>query len=84
MVRAPTLPPGVMRSADPLERPRGSWQAERSSLRVGGERVRPVRLPRPWCEPGVSGGNVWGRLSADVMCIHLHGQEIIVIITHSL
>jgi hypothetical protein len=41
MVRALTLPPGVMRSADPLERPHGSWQAERSSLRGGGERVRP-------------------------------------------
>jgi len=27
--------------------------------------VRPARLPRPWCEPGVSGGNVWCRLSAD-------------------
>ena len=31
-----------MRCADPLERPRGWWQAERGSLGGGGERVRPA------------------------------------------
>ena len=80
-------PPGVMRSADSLERPRGSWQAERSSLRGGGERVRPARLPRPWCEPGVSGGNVWCRIrggfTVPVTCMHLRGLEGIVM-NHSL
>lgn len=44
--------------------------------------MRPVRLPRPWCEPGVSGGSVWGRLrggfAVPVTCMHLRGLEGIV------
>ena len=57
-----------MRCADPLERPRGWWQAERGSLRGGGERVRPRSPAAITC----------GVASPPMMCIHCHGQEIIV------
>ena len=57
-----------MRCADPLERPRGRWQAERGRLRGGGERVRPRSPAAITC----------GVASPPMMCIHCHGKEIIV------
>ena len=57
-----------MRCADPLERPRGWWQAERGRLRGGVERVRPRSPAAITC----------GVASPPMMCIHGHMKEIIV------